>query len=97
MLMSGYDRRRQRRNAVAPNLARMKTLFKIVLLAALTSAIVNTLRRTGILHDTRRARPTRERSSIDDVPVVQPVRDAVPNIEEPLQDADLRVAQNAPF
>jgi hypothetical protein len=72
----------------------MRTIHKIVLLAALASAIVKTLRRTGILH---RSRPTRDRSSIDDVPVVQPVRDAVPNIDEPLQDADLRVAQNAPF
>jgi len=32
-----------------------------------------------------------------DVPTVNPVADANPDVEEPLQDSDLRVAQNAPF
>ena len=31
------------------------------------------------------------------VPTLRPVEDADPYIPEPLQDADLRVAQNAPF
>jgi len=31
------------------------------------------------------------------VPTLRPVEDAEPNLPEPLQDADLKVAQNAPF
>lgn len=31
------------------------------------------------------------------VPTLHPVEDADPNLPEPLQDADLKVAQNAPF
>jgi hypothetical protein len=72
----------------------MRAIQKIAMLAVLAGAIVNILRRTRAM---RGAHATRDRSSIDDIPVLQPVRDAVPNLEEPLQDADLRVAQNAPF
>jgi hypothetical protein len=37
------------------------------------------------------------RESLDELPTVNPVRDAEPNAAEPLRDEDLRVAQNAPF
>ena len=66
----------------------MRAIHKIALLrraiaAALIGAIVVAIR--------RKAR------SLDHIPVLQPVRDAEPDIEEPLKDDDLRVAQNAPF
>jgi hypothetical protein len=72
----------------------MRAIQKIAMLAVLAGAIVKILRTTRA---TRGTHATRDRSSIDDVPVLQPVRDAEPNLDEPLQDADLRVAQNAPF
>jgi hypothetical protein len=64
------------------------------MLVALASVLVKTLRRSGMMQS---AHPERARSSIDDIPVLQPVRDAEPHADEPLKESDLRVAQNAPF
>jgi len=62
----------------------MKTILKALLGAAISGAIFGALLRK--LANGRR-----------DVPVVNPVSDAGPNIEEPLQERDLHVAQNTPL
>ena len=72
----------------------MKAILKIAILGAAACALARMfMKKSGA----RAAWAPGNRSSIDDIPVVQPLRDASPNVEEPLQDADLRVAQNAPF
>jgi hypothetical protein len=62
----------------------MKTILKALLGAAITGAIFGAMLRR--LANGRR-----------DVPVLNPVSDAGPNVEEPLQDRDLYVAQNTPL
>ena len=64
----------------------MKDLFKIAAAAALAAVIVELARRAGMT-------TWRERQ----VPTLRPVADAVPRLDEPLGEEDLRVAQNAPF
>ena len=70
----------------------MKLIFKTFLVAALAGGLVGALlRKYG-------AQPMgTDGARSADVPTVNPVTDADPNVEEPLQDSDLRVAQNAPF
>jgi hypothetical protein len=71
----------------------MKFLFKALLVSALAGTLVGALLRkyaSQPMGADGGARP-------DDVPTINPVTDANPNVEEPLQDSDLRVAQNAPF
>jgi hypothetical protein len=77
----------------------MKALFKFALGAALGGFLLNTLVKSRVARNVREAagEEGRGRSSIDDVPELQPVRDAEPLAPEPLQEEDLRVAQNAPF
>jgi hypothetical protein len=58
-------------------------ILKVAIAAALIGALAVAIRR--------------KTRSLDNIPVLQPVRDSEPNIEEPLQDDDLRVAQNAPL
>jgi hypothetical protein len=70
---------------------RMKLIFKTFLVAALAGGLVGALLR-------KYAQPLGAGGArAGDVPTVNPVTDADPNVEEPLQDSDLRVAQNAPF
>ena len=71
----------------------MKFLFKALLVSALAGGLVGSLLRKFAAQPTG-ADGTRARA---DVPTVNPVADANPDVEEPLQDSDLRVAQNAPF
>jgi hypothetical protein len=71
---------------------RMKLIFKTFLVAALAGGLVGALLRK---YGAQSMGPGGARPS--DVPTVNPVTDADPNVEEPLQDSDLRVAQNAPF
>ena len=61
----------------------MKTLLKLALAGALAAVFVKWARQW--IEDS------------DEAPIVNPVRDAEPTVAEPLQDEDLRVAQNAPF
>jgi hypothetical protein len=61
----------------------MKTLLKLALVGALTAVLVKWARQWA--------------EDSDALPILNPVRDAEPNAAEPLQDEDLRVAQNAPF
>ncbi|HET9475456.1 MAG TPA: hypothetical protein VFO82_16260 [Steroidobacteraceae bacterium] len=62
----------------------MKTLLKLALAGALAAVLVRWARQwsTGTLAE---------------LPTLKPVRDAEPTVAEPLQDEDLRVAQNSPF
>ncbi len=71
----------------------MKFLFKALLVSALAGGLVGSLLRKFA------AQPMGAGGTPApaDVPTVNPVTDANPDVEEPLQDSDLRVAQNAPF
>jgi hypothetical protein len=77
----------------------MSSWWKFALGAALAGFLVNALVRSREARDVPPAggEEGRGRSSIDDVPELQPVRDAEPLAPEPLRDEDQRVAQNAPF
>ena len=74
----------------------MNAILKIAVAAAFAAAIVYVARRLGMNQS-----GTEDNMSGHDfgdtVPVLHPVEDAEPQIEEPLRDEDLRVAQNAPF
>jgi hypothetical protein len=70
----------------------MKSIFKALLVAALAGGLVGALLRKYAAQPMGAGRARNA-----DVPTVNPVTDADPNVEEPLQDSDLRVAQNAPF
>jgi len=61
----------------------MKTLLKLALAGALASVLYKWARQWA--------------EDSDSLPTLNPVRDAEPNVAEPLRDEDLRVAQNAPF
>jgi hypothetical protein len=60
----------------------MKTLFKLALAGALAAVVF---------------RWARQWLTEDELPTLNPLRDAEPTVAEPLRDDDLRVAQNAPF
>ena len=61
----------------------MKTLLRFALAGVLAAVLVRWARQWS--------------EAWDDLPTVNPVRDAEPTTAEPLRDEDLRVAQNAPF
>jgi hypothetical protein len=81
-----------RRGGAAPTMRCMRTLFRIALAAALAGGIINALRRE------RSARRGNFGywSSVDDIPVVNPVHDRPRHADEP-DPMDERVAQNAPL
>ena len=62
----------------------MKAILKAALFAALSGVLVGALLRR-LVADAQR------------IPTLEPVRDAEPNVDEPLEEEDLRVAQNAPL
>jgi hypothetical protein len=71
----------------------MKSIIKALLVTALAGGLVGALLRKFASQSMGAAGAR----APDDVPTVNPVSDANPNVEEPLQDSDLHVAQNAPF
>jgi hypothetical protein len=73
----------------------MKTLFKIALAGAAAAVIVQVSRQ--LLPSLYLAREGSRRARADARANGATIRDADPDIEEPLQPADLKVAQNAPF
>jgi hypothetical protein len=77
----------------------MNGWWKFALGAALAGFVVYALLKSRDARDVRQAagEEGRDRSSIDDMPVLQPVQDAEPLAPEPLREEDQRVAQNAPF
>jgi hypothetical protein len=62
----------------------MKSILKTLLVTALAGSLFGALLRKFVSQQPR-------------VPTVNPVSDAEPNVEEPLQESDLRVAQNSPL
>lgn len=82
--MTQQSARRCGRHERPRTLAPMKTLLKLALAGALAAVLVRWARQwsTGTLAE---------------LPTLKPVRDAEPTVAEPLQDEDLRVAQNSPF
>ena len=64
--------------------AAMKTLFKLALAGALAAVLVKWMRQWTV-------------DGWDDLPTENPLRDAEPDVKEPLREEDLRVAQNASF
>jgi len=78
----------------------MKTLFKFGIAAAVTYVVVDAIlkrSRTGqgaAQEFTDAANPP---SSVEEIPTLRAVRDAEPQLPEPLRDEDLNVAQNSPF
>ena len=62
----------------------MKSLLKLALAGALATVLVRWARRWSS-------------EVAGDIPTINPVRDAEPNVAEPLQEGDLRVAQNTPL
>jgi len=62
----------------------MKTLLKLALAGALAAVLARWGRQWTA-------------DALDELPTVNPVRDAEPTAAEPLQEEDLRVAQNTPF
>ena len=62
----------------------MKTLVKLALVGALAAVLFKWARQWSA-------------DAVDKVPIANPLRDAEPNVEEPLREDDLRIAQNSPF
>lgn len=67
----------------------MRAIHKLVLLVGAVAGAVTVMR------ELRRIR--RHREIVNDVPTLLPVSDAEPTREEPLQNGQLHVAQNAPL
>ena len=72
----------------------MKSILKATFAAAVAAGVFGALLGRLVA---RQAEQFRRMRLTDDVPTVNPIEDALPTIEEPLQESDLRVAQNAPF
>ena len=72
----------------------MKSILKATFAAAVAAGVFGALLGRLVA---RQAEAFHRMRIADDVPTVNPVEDALPTVEEPLQESDLRVAQNAPF
>ena len=70
----------------------MKDIFKATIAAAVSGWLVGKLLRRLASEQAAKLAAIPE-----NVPTVNPVRDAEPTVTEPLQDLDLRVAQNSPL
>jgi hypothetical protein len=92
MIRRGAARRRAR--ATATTVVHMKSLFKATLAGAIAAGVFNALLSRLVA---RQANAFRRRRVANRAPTVNPVADAEPYVEEPLQESDLRVAQNSPL
>jgi hypothetical protein len=72
----------------------MKSILKATFAAAVAAGVFSALLGRLVA---RQAEAVRRMRIAGDVPTVKPIEDAEPNVERPLQESDLRVAQNAPF
>jgi hypothetical protein len=72
----------------------MKPPLKALLLVALAGGAFIALLRKGA---SKLLREHERMPAPHDVPTANPVRDAMPDVEEPLREPDLRVAQNSPL
>ena len=72
----------------------MKSILKATLAAAIAAGVFGALLGRLVA---RQAEAFHRLRVSNQVPTVNPVSDAEPNVEEPLQESDLRVAQNSPL
>ena len=72
----------------------MKSIFKVLLVTALAGGLFGALLRKLVSQQLRVLDSPRVPRV---VPTLNPVSDAEPNVEEPLQESDLHVAQNSPL
>lgn len=72
----------------------MKSILKATLVAAVVAGVFNALLSRLVA---RQANAVRRRRLAARTPTVKPLADAEPYVEEPLQESDLRVAQNSPL
>ena len=91
MFRSGAARRRSR--ATGSTVRGMKTILRAILGAAVAASVFSVLLRRVVA---QQAEAYRRLGAADHVPTVHPIADAEPDVEEPLEESDLRVAQNTP-
>jgi hypothetical protein len=72
----------------------MKSILKATFAAAVAAGVFSALLGRLVA---RQAESFRRLRIAGEVPTVNPIADAEPFVEEPLQESDLRVAQNAPL
>ena len=72
----------------------MKSILRAAIAGAVAAGIFNALLGRLVA---QQADAFRRLRIGDHVPTVNPVADAAPSVEEPLEESDLRVAQNAPL
>jgi len=92
MIRSGAARRRT--SAAVARVARMKSILKATLAAAVAAGVFGALLGRLVA---RQAEAFHRLRVANGAPTVNPVSDAEPNVEEPLQESDLHVAQNSPL
>lgn len=78
---------RRRRRATAATVARMKSILRATLAGAIAAGVFSALLRRQVARQAEAFQRFR----------TTPLTDAEPDVEEPLQESDLRVAQNSPL
>jgi hypothetical protein len=71
----------------------MKFIIRAALAGVISAGIFNALIRRLVAQQAAAYR----RLGVADLPTVHPIADAEPFVEEPLEESDLRVAQNTPL
>ena len=92
MIPSGAARRRN--GATTAMFGGMKSILRAALAAAVAAGVFSALLSRLVA---KQAEAYRRLGVAERVPTVHPVADAEPDVEEPLEAADLRVAQNSPL
>ncbi len=92
MIPSGTARRRS--GAIATMVVGMKSILRAALAGAVAAGIFSAVLRRLVA---QQAAAYRRLGTADRVPTVHPIADAEPHVEEPLEESDLRVAQNSPL
>jgi hypothetical protein len=72
----------------------MKSILRATLAAAIAAGVFSALLSRLVA---KQADAYRQLRVGDRVPTVHPIADAEPDVEEPLKESDLRVAQNTPL
>ena len=72
----------------------MKAILRATLAAAVAAGVFSALLSRLVAKQAEAYRHLRE---ADRLPTVHPIADAEPDVEEPLDESDLRVAQNSPL
>jgi len=72
----------------------MKSILRAALAGAVAASVFSALLRRLVA---QQAAAYPRLGDADRVPTVHPIADAEPDVEEPLDESDLRVAQNSPL